>query len=160
MPFARHFLHGLATRGELVFVTDGSQTGRANTTLMLSVLYKGFAVPVAWVVKRGEKGHFPEEMHIDLLKMIVHICPGDCRVVLLGDGEFDGQGLQKWCTDNNWSFVLRTSTDHLVDFDGEVARFDSIRTPAIIASLKAHCLCTVYWQGKRHSKPVTLLTNI
>jgi hypothetical protein len=146
MPFARHFLHGLATRGELVFVTDGSQTGRANTTLMLSVLYKGFAVPVAWVVKRGGKS--------------VRICSGGCLLVVLGDVEFDGQGSQEWCNDNHWSFVLRTSTDHLVDFDGEVARFDSIRTPAIIASLKAHCLCTVYWQGKRHSKPVTLLTNI
>ena len=94
-----------------MFVIDGSQTGSANTTLMLSVLCSGFAVPVARVVKRGEKGHFPEEMHLDLLKMIVHICPGDCQVVLLGDGESDGQGLQEWCTDNNWSFVLRTSAD-------------------------------------------------
>jgi hypothetical protein len=59
---------------------------------MLSVLCKGFAVPVAWVVKRGEKGYSSEEMHLDLLKKIVYICPCDCRLVLLSDGEFDGQG--------------------------------------------------------------------
>ncbi len=47
MPFVRHFLQGLAAKGELVFVMDGSQTGSANTTLMLSVLCKGFAIPVA-----------------------------------------------------------------------------------------------------------------
>ena len=162
LPFARHFLRGLATKGELVFVIDGSQTGSANTTLMLSVLCKGLAVPVAWVVKRGEKGHFPEEMHLDLLKMIVHICPGDCRVVLLGDGEFDGQGLQEWCTDNNWSFVLRTSADRLIDFDGEVARFDSIRTTRSICFIEGALPLAnaVYWRGKGHPKPVFLLTNM
>ena len=94
LPFARHFLQDLAAKGELVFVMDGSQTGSANTTLMLSVLCKGFAIPVAWVVKKGEKGHFPEEMHIDVLKMVAQICPSGCRLVLLSDGEFDGQGLQ------------------------------------------------------------------
>lgn len=64
-PFAKNFLQGLAAKGELVFIIDGSQTGHANTTLMISVLCRGFAIPVAWIVKKGEKGHFPEEMHLD-----------------------------------------------------------------------------------------------
>ena len=162
LPFARHFLHGLATKGELVFVIDGSQTGSANTTLMLSVLCKGFAVPVAWVVKEGEKGHFSEEIHLDLLKMIIRICPADCRLVLLGDGEFDGQGLQEWCTDNHWFFVLRTSADRLIDFDGEVARFDSIQTTRGICFIEnaLPLANAVYWRGKGYSKPIFLLTNI
>ena len=162
LPFARHFLHRLATKGELVFVIDGSQTGSANTTLMLSVLCKGFAVPVAWVVKEGEKGHFSEEIHLDLLKMIIRICPTDCRLVLLGDGEFDGQGLQEWCTDNHWLFVLRTSADRLIDFDGEVARFDSIQTTRGICFIEnaLPLANAVYWRGKGYSKPIFLLTNI
>ncbi len=61
LPFAKYFLHGLAAKGELVFIIDGTQTGHANTTLMISVLCKGFAIPPAWVVKKGEKGHFPKE---------------------------------------------------------------------------------------------------
>jgi hypothetical protein len=162
LPFARHFLQRLAAKGEIVFVIDGSQTGSANTTLMLSVLCKGFAIPVAWVVKKGEKGHFPEEMHTDLLNMIVQICPDGCRLVLLGDGEFDGQGLQQWCVDNQWLFVVRTSSDRLIDFDGEIARFDSIQTTRSICFIEGALPLAnaVYWRGKGYAKPLYLLTNL
>lgn len=164
LPFVRQFLHGLAAKSEIVFVMDGSQTGSANTTLMLSVLCKGFAVPVAWVVKKGEKGHFPEEMHLDLLKMIVQACPSvdGCRIVLLGDGEFDGQGLQQWCADNKWLFVVRTSSDRLIDFDGEVARFDTLQTTRSICFFQGALPLAnaVYWKDKRYSKPLFLLTNL
>jgi hypothetical protein len=162
LPFVRHFLQGLAAKGELVFVMDGSQTGSANTTLMLSVMCRGFAIPVAWVVKKGEKGHFSEEMHIDLLKMIAQICPSGCRVVLLGDGEFDGQGLQQWCITNKWLFVVRTSSDRLIDFDGEVARFDTMRTTRSIYFIEGALPLAnaVYWLEKGHPKPIFLLTNL
>ena len=164
LPFVRHFLQGLAAKGEIVFVIDGSQTGSANTTLMLSVLCRGFAIPVAWVIKKGEKGHFPEEMHIELLKMVaqVGLPNGECRIVLLGDGEFDGQGLQQWCCDNHWSFVVRTSSDRLIDFDGEVARFDSMRTTRSICFIPGALPLAnaVYWRGKGHAKPLLLLTNL
>lgn len=162
MPFVRHFLQGLAAKGELVFIIDGSQTGSANTTLMLSVLCKGFAIPVAWVVKEGEKGHFPAEMHTDLLKMIAPICPEGCRLVLLGDGEFDGQGLQDWCNDNNWCFVVRTSSDRQIDFDGETARFDSIQTTQSVYFIEGALPSAnaVYWKDKKYLKPLFLLTNM
>ena len=162
LPFVRHFLQGLAAKGELIFVMDGSQTGSANTTLMLSVLCRGFAIPVAWVVKKGEKGHFPEEMHTDLLKMIAPICPAGCRLVLLGDGEFDGQGLQQWCIENNWLFVVRTSSDRLIDFNGEVARFDTMRTTRSICFIEGALpfANAVYWLEKGHPKPLFLLTNL
>jgi hypothetical protein len=80
------------------------------------------------VVKKGEKDHCPEEMHMDLLRMIAHIYPtvSGCRLVLLGDGEFDVEGLRQWCTDNQRLFVVRTSSDRLLDFEGEVDRFDSL----------------------------------
>jgi hypothetical protein len=162
LPFARHFLEGLAAKGELVFIVDGSQTGHANTTLMLSVLCKGFAIPLAWVVKKGEKGHFPEEMHLDLLQMVAPIYPTDCRIVLLGDGEFDGQLLRQWCIDRHWIFVVRTSCDRQIDFNGETARFDSIQTTRGICFIpdalpRANA---VYWRGKGHAQPLFLLTNL
>lgn len=162
LPFVSHFLQGLAAKGEIVFVMDGSQAGCVNTTLMLSVLCKGFAVPVAWVVKKGEKGHFPEGMHTDLLKMIAPLCPAGCRVVLLGDGEFDGQGLRQWCACNYWSFVVRTSSDRLIDFDGEIARFDTLLTTRSICFIQGALPLAnaVYWQEKGHPKPLFLLTNL
>ena len=162
MPFARHFLQGLASKGEIVFIIDGSQTGSVNTTLMLSVLCRGFAIPVAWTVTKGEKGRFVEEMHLDLLQMVAPICPSGCRIVLLGDGEFDGCSLLQWCDEHQWTFVVRTSFDRLIDFDGEVARFDSIQTTrSICFILGALPLANaVYWWEKGHPKPLFLLTNL
>lgn len=162
LPFVCHFLQGLAAKGELVFIIDGSQTGSSNTTLMLSVLCKGIAIPVAWVVKKGEKGHFSEESHKDLLKMIAQACPADCRKVLLGDGEFGGQELRQWCVDNQWLFVVRTSSDRLIDFDGEVARFDSIQTTQRVCFIQGALPMAnaVYWHEKGHPKPLFLLTNL
>ena len=162
LPFAKHFLQGLSAKGELVFIIDGSQTGHANTTLMLSVLCRGCAIPVAWVVKKGEKGHFLEEMHLDLLQMITPICPPGCRVVLLGDGEFDGQLLRQWCIDRQWIFVVRTSCDRQIDFNGAIARFDSIQTTRNICFIPdgLPLANAVYWRGKGHSKPLFLLTNM
>jgi Transposase DDE domain len=162
LPFVRHFVQGLAAQGEIVFIMDGSQTGSANTTLMLSVLCKGLAIPLAWIVKKGEKGHFTEQIHMDLLKMIAPICPDGCRIVLLGDGEFDGQGLQQWCTDNNWLFVVRTSSDRLIDFDGEIARFDTIQTTRSVCFIQGALPLAnaVYWLEKGHPKPIFLLTNL
>jgi hypothetical protein len=89
-------------------------------------------------------------------------CPAGCRPVLLGDGEFDGQGLQDWCNDNNWRFVVRTSSDRQIDFDGESARFDSIQTTQSIYFIQGALTSAnaVYWKGKKHLKPLFLLTNM
>ena len=61
MPFAVHFLRSLSSRVELVFIIDGSQTGHCNSTQMRAVLCRGFAIPLVWVVKNGEKGHSEEQ---------------------------------------------------------------------------------------------------
>ena len=161
LPFVQYFMQGVSARGEIILIMDGSQTGTANTTLMLSVLFKGFAIPLAWIVKPGEKGHFPEEMHINLLKTIAGVCPKRCKVVLLGDGEFDSNALQQLCTDNHWSFVVRTSCDRQIDFNGESARFDSIRTSRRIFFIPdaLPLANAVYWHGKKYVKPLFLLTN-
>ena len=162
LPFAQYFLQGISNKGEIILIIDGSQTGKANTTLMLSALCRGFAIPIAWVVKEGEKGHFEESMHLDLLGLVAPICPQGCRIVLLGDGEFDGQLLRQWCIEQGWEFVVRTSCDRLIDFEGEIARFDSIQTLESIVFI-AHAVKganAVYWYEKKHDKPLYLLTNM
>ncbi len=42
--------------------------GRNCVALMLSVVYHGRALPLAWVVVRGQKGHFPQQTHCALLE--------------------------------------------------------------------------------------------
>ncbi|MEZ4961999.1 MAG: hypothetical protein R2830_19380 [Saprospiraceae bacterium] len=46
------------------------------------------------MIGKGSKGHFPEEMHLDMLRMASEILPSGLCKVVLGEGEFDGCGLQ------------------------------------------------------------------
>ena len=89
---------------------------------MLSVIWRGYAIPLAWLTKKGEKGHFPEDMHLDLVAVVKKIIPPSCRAVFLGDGEFDGLKLRQACKSLKWEFVLRTSVDRKVDCGGEMAQ--------------------------------------
>jgi Transposase DDE domain len=101
LPYAEILLAPLALE-TLVLVMDGSVVGCGCVALMLHVLYKGRALPLAWRVRRGPKGHFPEALHIALVEL-VHAClPEGTSVVLLGDGEFEGTTLQQTLTEAGW----------------------------------------------------------
>ena len=63
LPYADILLHHLALQ-TLVLVMDGSVAGRGCNALMIHVVYKGRALPLAWRVRQGPKGHFPEDLHI------------------------------------------------------------------------------------------------
>src|SRR5918912_3931054 len=88
LPYAEILVAHVAVE-TLVVVMDGSVVGRGCVALMIHVLYKGRALPLAWRVRQGPKGHFPEDLHIALVELIGACLPEGSRVVLLGDGEFD-----------------------------------------------------------------------
>lgn len=163
-PFARQLLAALGGKGELVLVVDGSQTGANCCTLMISVLCKGYAIPLAWLTKSGEKGHFPEEMHLDLVAYVQQLLPESCRVVFLGDGEFDGLKLRTACKSNGWEFVLRTAKDRKVDCGGEIAQIKTLYPlkGEEIVFLESACDGdnAIYWHGKGYKDPIFLLTNM
>src|SRR5947209_1438607 len=52
VPYAKAFLAHLALQ-TLVRIMDGSLVGRGCGALMLHVVYKGRAVPLAWLVRQG-----------------------------------------------------------------------------------------------------------
>src|SRR6266478_4848219 len=74
---------------------DGSGVGRGCCALMMHVIYKGRALPLAWRVRQCPKGHFPEDLHIALVELVSTLIPEGTTVVFLGDGEFDGIKLQE-----------------------------------------------------------------
>ena len=51
-------------------VIDGSQMGNAHVALMVSMVYKNRSIPINWLVKKGGKGHFTTQMHIDLIQQV------------------------------------------------------------------------------------------
>ena len=81
---------------------DGSGVGRGCVALMIHVLYKGRALPLAWRVRQGPKGHCPEDLHIALVALMRACLPEGTQVVLLGDGEFDGTTRQETLNEAGW----------------------------------------------------------
>lgn len=95
---------------ELIIATDASLVGRGCICLMVSLIYKKRALPLAFTVFTGKKGHLPEQAHMELVKKLHQILPYQPkRVVFLGDGEFDGIELQQTLSGFGWKYVCRTS---------------------------------------------------
>lgn len=114
LPFAEVLLGSLVSAGPIVLAMDGSEVGRNCLALMISVIYKKRALPLAWVVVTGSKGHFPEQTHVELLAQIKAIIPDQADVIFLGDGEFDGLQLQAEIEAADWYYACRTAKNRWV----------------------------------------------
>ena len=124
LPYAENLLAHLAFE-TLVLVMDGSVVGRGCVALMIHVVYKGRALPLAWRVRQGPKGHFPEELHIAMVELMSLVVPEGAQVVFLGDGEFDGTALQDTLSELGWSYVCRTAMSTTATWEGEPFRLDT-----------------------------------
>lgn len=119
MPFAAALLRNLGLP-EIVLAIDGSVVGRGCVTLMVSVIYKKRALPLGYIVVEGKKGHLPEDCHLQLLECIYPLIPENTgRVVLLGDGEFDGIRLQEQMEKWGWKYVCRTAVSNVFFIEDE-----------------------------------------
>ena len=103
---------------------DGSVVGRGCLALMLHVVYKGRALPLAWRVRQSPKGHCPEDLHIAMVELMSTVIPEGAKVVFLGDGEFDGTALQATLSELGWSYVCRTAMSTTATWEGEPFRLD------------------------------------
>lgn len=113
MPLVRQLL--VAMKQPLLIVFDASAVGRGCATLMVSLVYGKRALPLAWMVKKGKKGHFAAEDHVQLLRQLAMLVPTDAQVIFLGDGEFDSIELQEALEAMQYQYVCRTSTSTQID---------------------------------------------
>src|SRR5438132_11376750 len=74
LPYADLLLRHCALQ-TVVLVMDGSVVGRGCNALMIHVVYQGRALPLAWRVRQGPKGHFPEDLHIALVELVTDLPP-------------------------------------------------------------------------------------
>jgi hypothetical protein len=125
LPYADVLLRHLALQ-TLVRVMDGSGVGRGCTALMIHVIYKGRALPLAWRVRQAPTGPFPEELPIALVELISGLLPAGTPVVVLGDGEFDGTRLQQTLQEAGWAYACRTATSTVASWEGETFRLDAL----------------------------------
>ena len=125
LPYAEVLLQHLALQ-TVVLVMDGSGVGRGCTALMIHAVYKGRALPLAWRVRQGPKGHFPEDLHIAVVELINEVIPEGARVVFLGDGEFDGTTLQATLNKVGWAYACRTALSTVATWEGVTFRLDTL----------------------------------
>jgi Transposase DDE domain len=126
LPFIQALLMNLAQARPLVFIMDGSEVGHGCLALVISVVYGQRALPIAWVVVRGSKGHFPADTHVRLLREVVARMPFSATAQFLGDGEFDSPQLQQALDACAWSYVCRTAKNTRIQRDGEWVGLASI----------------------------------
>jgi hypothetical protein len=168
LPFADALLMSLAHR-PLVLAMDGSEVGRGCLILMVSVIYRKRALPLAWIVVKGSKGHFPEEAHVELLKQVHALTPEYCQVIFLGDGEFDGIKLQATLEAFQWLYACRTAKNVQLCADDDwfafedlgVQRGERIGVPDVLFMLQAYgpVLAIAAWDME-YKEPIYLVTNM
>src|SRR5207248_265257 len=170
VPYAQVLLAQLALQ-TLVLIIDGSVVGRGCVALMMHVVYKGRALPLAWLIRPGKKGHFPEAWHIALVEQVQELLPAGAQVVLLGDGEFDGTDLQHTLEEAGWSYVCRTGCHLTASWEGETFRLDALRAcskPGTLIELKevrftedayGPIMLACCW-AKGYQEPLYLISNM
>ena len=124
IPYVKPIIRTFLQQKKLVLAIDGSTMGNGCMCLMVSIIWRNRAIPICWVVRKAPKGHFPEQMHLDVLEMAkqlfnsvgssIGLTSKDCEITLLGDGEFDGNQLQQACLDAGWNYVLKTAKNTLI----------------------------------------------
>ena len=125
VPYADLLLRHFALQ-TVVLVMDGSVVGHGCNALMLHVVYKGRALPLAWRVRQGPQGHFPEDLHLALVARVSALMPAGAQVGLLGDGACAGTRLQQTVQDAGWSSVCRTGCHRTAWWDGATCRLDPL----------------------------------
>jgi hypothetical protein len=169
LPFALQILEALAPMG-LALVMDGSQAGRGCMVLMVGVLYKKRALPIAWIVYKGKKGHTTAQRHIQALEKVLSLLPAGSEVVLLGDAEYDTVEMIVWVQENTtWGYVLRTSPQIYVQEgqqsqpirDYPMAKGQVFQRSQVGFTQSAEVtLNLIGWWSSRYEEPLYLVTNL
>ena len=166
LPFLERILPTLIN-GPVRVVIDGSVVGRNSACLMASIIYKNRAIPVAWLLGEGRKGHFKENYHIELLSILKSILPSDVSVTVIGDGEFDGTNFLESIEEFGWRFVVRTANNAKITQQGKVVHLPKRLMQGQVKYYRDVSFTNEYygpvqliaWRPKDQSKIIYLISN-
>ena len=175
LPFLRSIIFLIPFHQGIRLVIDGSDVGKHNATLMVSIVWKNRGIPICWYVKKGNKGHFKEQDHVAILQqahqVLAPLLPQGIAVTVLGDGEFDGIGIQKFCNQSNWAYVLRTACNTVLYENNQEFRARDVQAissqgvffiPQVEFTKKRFKYVNfICWHDtKKHEEPIFLVSNL
>lgn len=168
LPFAQLILSHLADK-PLVLAIDGSTVGRGCMALRVGVIYHKRAIPLAWIVYKGKKGHTTAEHHITVLKQLLPLMPEEAKVILLGDGEYDTVEMLTWVTTcTNWQYVVRTAKSNLITHNGQQYALRDLcgghgsitcAHNALFTAQEFGPVLAMAWWGIKYDAPIFLISN-
>jgi hypothetical protein len=109
-PTARWLLHSAASGGHVHLVLDSTKVSGHHRLVMVGVAYQRRCLPIAWTWVRSPLAHATAEQQIALLAYVRTLLPPDCRVSLVGDGEFGTSRLIRRVQGWNWDYALRQAS--------------------------------------------------
>ncbi len=169
LPCVQPLWESLAAVRPLVLIMDGSAVARGCVTLMVSVIYAHRAIPIGWLVIEGEKGHFPTDTHLSLVRAVKTLVPETATVIFLGDGEFDSPALQTEVADYQWEYVCRTAKNIQIGVDDEWSSLADlnvqrgkrvVRKGALFTQAAYGPVMLIAWWGARSKEPIYLVSNM
>jgi hypothetical protein len=105
-PWLAWVLDGWSNQ-QLALALDATTLGQRFTVLVISVLYRGCAVPVAWKVLKATEPHPWEEEWQTLLRHFQQVVAPDWKVIVLADRGLYAKWLFQAITALGWHPLLR-----------------------------------------------------
>jgi hypothetical protein len=113
-PVARELLRQAAAAGRIILIIDSTKVGFAAQLVMVSVAYRGRALPLIWTWLEYPKGHSLTATQVDLLSTLRNWLPEQAQVALVGDSEYGRCWLQEELNFWGWQYALRQSSRNRV----------------------------------------------
>lgn len=155
---------------QLILVCDVTYLRNRHTILVVSVVYRGCALSVAWQVLRSEEKGEWHPLWVSLLNPLVSAVPKTCQVLVLCDRGLYSKRLFEHISHLGWHPLMRIRTQGLFR-RCHAKKWRALDTLAYRGMksqrLRVQCfkgdplLCTlwVHWQAK-YAEPCLLVTDL
>jgi len=116
--FAAQVAGALSAAGEtLIVMMDQSHINDLNEVLMVSLGFRGRALPVAWRVK-STQGGIGFEVQEELLAAVKAMLPRDAAILLSADRFYGTPALVDWCVAAGWDYRIRLKSNLTLTHEG------------------------------------------
>ena len=105
---------------QLALALDATTLGTRFTVLVLSVVYRGCAIPVAWVVLPATAKHAWRREWLRMLRQVYRAVPRSWTVIVLADRGLYARWLFRRITRGGWPPFLRINTGGTFRSTGQV----------------------------------------
>jgi Transposase DDE domain len=105
--------------GQVRLILDGSKIGNSHQLLLVSIAFRGRAIPIAWTWIPYVKGHSSARVQKALLSYVKGLIPDGVAVIIVGDAEFGNVSVMQQVANWGWSYVFRQKSSSLVQLDGQ-----------------------------------------